>query len=85
MRELWWNGHFIAYPQGRLLHRRYFIRHVGVLGVTVGQFKLERTKLGAFLFISPIYKNSSGNGIDYQAAFCLSRNNLFSLCKKPRN
>lgn len=58
----------------------FLIRHVGVLGIIVGQFKSERIKPGAFFFISPIHRNSSGNGRDYQDAFCLNRNNLFSLC-----
>lgn len=56
-----------------------FLRYVGLLGIIIGQFKLERTKPDAFFFISPIHRNSSGNGKDYQDAFSLSRNNLFSL------
>lgn len=58
----------------------FLIRYVGLLGIIIGQFKLERTKPDAFFFISPIHRNSSGNGKDYQDAFSLNRNNLFSLC-----
>lgn len=82
MRELLQNGHFFTYPQRQLLNMRFFflIRHLDVLGIIVDQFKVERTKPGAFLFISPTYRNSSGSGRDYPDAFCPSRNNLFSLC-----
>lgn len=59
--------------------RLFFIRHVGVL-VIVSQFKLEKMTPVAFFFMSPIQRNSSGNGRDYQDAFCLSKSNLFSLC-----
>lgn len=57
MRELWQNGHFFTYPQGQLLHMRFFfflMRHVGVLGIIVGQFRLERTKAGVF-FLYHLY------------------------------
>lgn len=51
-----------------------------VLGIIVGQFKLERTKPGAFFFISPAHRSSIGNGRDYQDAFLSQQEQfVFSL------